>query len=193
MRRKSIGKLKKVIKTTVLLLTIWVLTHCIVITIDGFRNNGKNADYAVVLGNKVNEDGTLSTRLEKRMECAIRLYESNRIKGFIVSGGLGKEGYYEADKMREYLIQHNIPDSLIVVDNYGTNTRNTIINTLNMQDSLHYNNLIVVSQYYHITRTKVLFRKAGFRNVSGASPLFFELRDIYSLFREFTAFYSQCL
>ena len=187
------SKLKTYIRTAFLLFAIWVLVHCVIISIAGFSDNGENADFAVVLGNKVNVDGTLSTRLEKRMECALNLYKSERVKGFIVSGGLGKEGHYEGEKMREYLLEQGVPDSLIVVDNNGINTRNTVTNTLNMQDSLHYDNLIVVSQYYHITRTKTLFRKAGFRNVSGASPCFFEIRDFYSLLREFIAFYSQCL
>ena len=187
------NKLKTFIKATAILLLTWILVHWIVISIDGFADNGENADYAVVLGNKVNMDGTLSIRLEKRMECALNLYNSGRVKGFIVSGGLGKEGHYEGDKMKEYLLKHGIPDSLIIVDNNGMNTRSTVINTLDMQDSLHYNSLIVVSQYHHITRTKVLFRKAGFQNVSGASPYFFEIRDAYSLLREFVAFYTQCL
>ena len=95
--------------------------------------------------------------------------------------------------MKEYLLKQNIPDSLIIVDNDGINTRKTIENTLNLNDSLHFNSLIAVSQYYHITRTKALFRKAGFRNVSGVSPYFFEVKDIYSLLREFVAFYTQCL
>ena len=183
----------KIKKRLIAFLLIWMLAHCVVISIDGFSDNGEDADYAVVLGNKVNEDGSLSLRLEKRMECALNLYKSGRIKGFVVSGGWGKEGHYEGEKMREYLLKHGVPDSLVVVDNNGTNTRNTISNTLNMQDTLHYNSLIVVSQYYHITRTKALFRKAGFQNVSGVSPRFFEMRDVYSLLREFAAFYTQCL
>ncbi|WP_394776006.1 ElyC/SanA/YdcF family protein [Flavobacterium sp.] len=64
----------------------------------------KKADIAVILGNKVNDDGTLSERLEKRLECGLKLYRDNRIKKILVSGGLGSEGYYEGDKMKEYLI-----------------------------------------------------------------------------------------
>jgi vancomycin permeability regulator SanA len=58
-----------------------------------------------------------------------------------------------------------------------------------MKDSLHYDDLIVVSQYFHLTRTKMLFKKEGLENVSSASPRYFEYRDFYSLFREFFAYY----
>lgn len=36
---------------------------------------------------------------------------------------------------------------------------------------------------------QVLFRKQHFKNVSSISPQYFELRDIYSLLREFVAYY----
>jgi vancomycin permeability regulator SanA len=38
----------------------------------------------VILGNKVNEDGTLSTRLEKRLETGIALYQQHRIQKILV-------------------------------------------------------------------------------------------------------------
>ena len=57
-------------------------------------HKGKTADIAVILGSKVNEDGTLSERLKKRLECGISLYHNGRAKKLMVSGGLGKEGFY---------------------------------------------------------------------------------------------------
>ncbi|RZK34987.1 MAG: YdcF family protein [Pedobacter sp.] len=107
----------------------------------------------------------------------------------LVSGGLGKEGFYEGDKMKAYLIEHKVPDSVIIVDNFGNNTLATVNNTMRLKDSLNFKSLIVVSQYFHLTRTKMLFRKRHFDNVSSVSPQYFEFRDIYSLLREFVAYY----
>jgi vancomycin permeability regulator SanA len=170
---------------------LWFVIHSVYITIDGLSDNGKNADLAVVLGNKINEDGTLSTRLEKRLESGIDLYKNHRIKKILVSGGLGKEGFYEGDKMKEFLVEKGIPDSLIIVDNHGDNTRATVINTLKLKPQLKFNSIIIVSQYFHVTRTKKLFEDQGFENVSSVSPKYFELRDIYSILREFPAYYTQ--
>lgn len=170
---------------------LWFLGHILYITIDGLCKNENNADIVVILGNKVNEDGTLSKRLEKRLECGLHLYQNGQVKRIIVSGGLGKEGFYEGDKMKEYLIEKSVPDSLIIIDNYGNNTRATVKNTLKLKDSLSFESIIVVSQYFHLTRTKMLFKKQGFKNVSSASPKYFEFRDFYSLCREFVAYYLQ--
>lgn len=170
---------------------LWFIIHTIYITIDGRTDNGKNADGAVVLGCKVNEDGTLSERLTKRMECALELYNDRRVRKLIVSGGLGKEGFYEGTKMKEFLVRHGVPDSVVVVDNYGNTTRATVNNIIKMQDSLSFKSIIVVSQYFHITRTKMLFRNRGIKNVSGKSPDYYEVKDAYSILREFAAYYTQ--
>lgn len=185
---KNIFKAAKIIFTIIFL---WFIFHTIYIVIDGCSDDGKNADLAVILGNKVNEDGTLSTRLEKRLESGIALYKNHRIKKILVSGGLGKEGFYEGDKMKEFLISKGVPDSLIIVDNRGDNTRATVDNTLQLRSELKFNSIIIVSQYFHVTRTKKLFEDKGFKNVSSVSPDYFEWRDLYSVFREFPAYYTQ--
>ena len=183
-------KLKK-LKIIIYILIIWVLIHITYSVIDGLTDDKKNADIAVILGNKVNEDGTLSERLLKRMECGLELYKSGRVKKLIVSGGLGKEGFYEGTKMQNYLIKNGVPDTAIIIDNYGNNTIATVNNTLKLQDSLNFKSLIIVSQYFHLTRTKMLFRKRHFENITSVSPNYFEFRDIYSLLREFVAYYSE--
>ena len=119
------------------------------------------------------------------------LYQSHRVKKLIVSGGLGIEGYYEGDKMKEFLVKNGVPNNDIITDNQGYNTRATVLNTLRIMDSLNFKTLIVVSQYFHLTRAKMLFRKKGLKNVSSQSPPYFEIRDFHSVIREFFAFYSQ--
>jgi vancomycin permeability regulator SanA len=182
--------LKRRIKMFILFLFFTLVAHYIYLMIDGLPNSKVNADCAVVLGNKVNEDGTLSKRLEQRVACSLNLYKTGRVKKIIVSGGKGPENFWEGDKMKEYLIKNNVPDSAIIVDNNGYNTMATVLNTIKLKDNLNFNSLIVVSQYFHITRTKMFFKQQGFKNVSGASPLYFELRDIYSMFREVAAIYT---
>ena len=181
--------LKIIYKAVLAGVFIWFFGHIIYTVIDGCTQNEKKADIAVILGNKVNEDGSLSKRLEKRLECGLQLYTNGQVKRLIVSGGFGKEGFYEGDKMKAYLIKSKVPDSLIISDNFGNNTLATVNNTLKLKDSLQFESLIVVSQYFHLTRTKMLFRKQGFINVSSASPKYVEIRDFYALFREFAAYY----
>lgn len=167
------------------------MIHSVYIISDGLQDDGVTADAAVILGTTVNEDGTLSERLKQRVDRGLELYTSGKVGRIIVSGGLGKEGHYEGDKMAEYLVQNGVPMNDITIDNHGNNTRATADNVLKLKDSLNIKSVIIVSQYFHITRTKMLFRKRGFENVAGASPHYFEFRDLFSIVREFPAYYTQ--
>lgn len=184
-------KIKKLIKIALSFLAIWYFAHVTFIIFDGLSDDGKSADIAVILGNKVNEDGQLSERLEKRMERGLQLYQNKRVHKIVVSGGFGKEGFFEGEKMKEYLLKNKVPENNIVVDNHGDNTEATVKNTLRLKDSLGFKSVIVVSQYFHVTRTKKFFKENGFENVSSVSPDYFEIRDLYSISREFVAYYYQ--
>lgn len=180
-------------KYSLVALAAWLLAHTLLITLDGLHDCQQRADIGVILGNKVNEDGTLSERLTQRLACGLALYRSGRVPRLLVSGGLGKEGFYEGTKMRDYLRRHGVPDAAIIVDNAGNNTQQTVRNVVQLRSRLRIRSVLVISQFYHISRTKMLFRQAGFTEVSGASPLYFEWRDAYSLVREFGAYYQALL
>jgi vancomycin permeability regulator SanA len=175
------------------LLIVWFLAHSIYITGDGLSDKQKKADVAIVLGNRVYEDGTLSERLQARLDKSIELFHQNRVKTIIVSGGLGKEGFWGGKEMQKYLILNKISPDKILVDNYGNDTEKTVENSISMMDSLNFKSAISVSQYFHQTRTKKLFRNRGFYNIESASPNYFELRDFYSIFRKFVAYYKEAV
>ncbi len=170
----------------------WFLIHVGYVFYDGTKNPDCTSDVAVVFGNKVNEDGTLSPRLKARLDKAVELYQNKKARNFIVSGGLGKEGFYEGDKMKEYLVQQHIPDSLIIVDNGGDNTEMTIRFIIFSCRLHNFKSVTVVSQWFHITRAKHMLRKVNF-DLCGASPNYFEWRDFYAVTREFFAFYRYIL
>jgi vancomycin permeability regulator SanA len=180
---------KKILKISLMILLVWFLAHSAFITIDGMSDNGCSGDVAVVMGNKVNEDGSPSKRLKYRLTCGLNLYNMHRVKYIMVTGGLGKEGFYEGSKMRDFLLTNHVPDSAIIVDNMGDNTRKSVENFTKIAKRRRFQSAIVVSQFYHITRSKMLFKRYGFKNICGAAPQYFELRDFYSVFREFFAFY----
>ena len=187
----SFMTIKRLLTYLLLILATWFVGHLVYSTLDGLTDDKKKADLAVILGNKVNSDGTLSERLTQRLACGLALYREGRVHQILVSGGFGKEGFYEGTKMKDYLVKNNVPDSCIIVDNKGNNTLATVENTLRLKDSLNFKSIIVVSQYFHLTRTKMLFKKLHFENVSGVSPKYFEIRDLYAITREFFAYYTE--
>ena len=170
------------------ILSIWFLIHTAYIVADGVTDERERSDYGVILGNKVNPDGTLSERLKKRLDKGFELYTDSIIGYVVVSGGLGKEGHYEGTKMSEYLIEKGIPSDKIIIDDFGITTAATAENFRKMD--LKANSVTVISQYYHITRTKLAFNNEGFSDVKGVHADFYEIKDFYSIVREFFGYYK---
>lgn len=168
-------------------LPIWFCVHVATTTIDGLFDDPNSSLYIVILGNKVNSDGSLSERLKSRLDKGLDLYNEHTEK-VIVSGGLGKEGHYEGHVMKAYLVHHGIPAHQVIADNQGWNTRATAHNCLSWLPTDR--EVVVVSQYHHISRTKLAFRNVGFTEVRGVHGPYFELRDLYSVVREFFAYYK---
>ena len=180
--------IKKRLKILILLFVTWFVIHQASIIIDGLNDELVHAEVAVVFGNTVNEDGSLSERLKARLDKGIELYRDSLVDRLFVSGGLGKEGFYEGNKMAEYLIANQIPTSVIIVDNEGNNTEKTAINFRSTYPI--GTSVIVVTQYYHISRAKLALRKKGVDQIYGVHCNYFEIRDFYSCFREFFGYYK---
>jgi len=183
----------KYVKRFLITAFAWFFVHTILIVYDGLTDETLLAEYAVVLGNKVDMNGRPSTRLQLRLDKAQELYEKGLIKKIIVSGGLGIEGFEEAEIMKVYLMKKQIPAENILVDRGGYTTYLTAQNARKLIADAQQN-VIVVSHYYHITRTKLAFKQFGFSNVSGVhANLHVEIKEPYAIFREFIAYYYYLL
>ncbi|MBR0600400.1 YdcF family protein [Sinanaerobacter chloroacetimidivorans] len=183
-------KYKRVISILVSIFLIWFVIHTLIITIDGLNDDLGKSDVVVVLGNKIEPNGTPSVRLQGRLNKAIELYEKGYFDYIIVSGGFGKEGYSEAIVMKEYLLEKGISSDCIMVDEEGNDTYSTAKNTKKIMDQRGFHTVTVISQFYHITRTRLAFHKAGLDDVYTVHSTSYEARDIYSLIREFPAYYK---
>ncbi len=176
----------KLYKVSIFLLVVFVVYGLFIISYGHFCRYS-TADVGVVLGNTVHRDGTLSRRLKARLDKSIELYHNNVFSRIIVSGGLGKEGYKEADVMRGYLLSKGIDDTSIIVDNDGNNTFMTAQFTAKYMAKNNFRSVVAVSQYYHLFRTWLILKKNGIETVQCASPVFYEIRDIICVPREMLA------
>lgn len=187
---------KKWPKRVLLVLFVWMLIHATIISYDGLQDKIGKADVAVVLGNSVLEDGSLSSWLQGRVDKALDLYQKGLVKKIFVSGGLTKPedgGWPEGDAMKAYLLKKGLPEKDIIADNKGQNTYLTAKDFIEWNRDQHYQSVIIVSQFYHITRTKYIFRKLGFTQVYQAASDEYSWRDIISTIREVPAFYKYML
>ena len=178
----------KKLKILIISMLSMLIIAVIFLITDGHLDNYKKSDAGVVLGNKVNSDGTLSPRLKGRLLKAYELYKNQIIEIIIVSGGTGIEGIDESLTMKKYLNRWGVPENHIIADNKGVNTYNTAKNVKKYMDANNCESVIIITQYYHISRTRLAFHRFGIKNVTCAHADYYEFRDIFSIFRELAAF-----
>lgn len=79
----------------------------------------------VLLGNRMNDDGTLSDKMKLRLSLCVEYYFENKPDKIIVSGGIAnpKAGVAEADKMEEYLLNAGIPSEVIIKEDKSLTTK----------------------------------------------------------------------
>lgn len=173
-----------------ILLTALFTLACLCVIFTGLRDDLQPADVAVVLGNKVNPNGTPSPMLKARLDHAVKLYQEGYCKLILVSGGFGKEGYSEPAVMHKYLENMSIPSDLIFEDPQGNNTWATAKNTANFLQQHQLKSAIIVSQYYHIARCRLAFGKFGITPIYSSHANYYSPKDLYSIPREVFAFVS---
>ncbi|MHA6480352.1 YdcF family protein [Paenibacillus sp. strain BS8-2] len=187
------GRFIKLVLTLSVAFFMWFAIHTVIIIMDGLNDELIPVDVAVVLGNKVELSGQPSERLRARLNRAVELYNRGYFDTIIVSGGIGKEGFDEAKVMKSYLSLKGIPEERIIEDNEGYNSHMTAQNTKSIMNEIGADSAMIITQYFHVSRTKLVFSKRGIKEVFGAHAYIFEARDVYSILREFPAYYKYLL
>lgn len=179
-----------IIKKLIFAGIIFSLIHVLILLTIGLFSNTTPADAIVVFGNKVEENGQPSKRLQSRLDRGVELFRSEYAPVVVVSGGIGKEGFDEAVVMKDYLVEQGVSDEYIIIDSQGNTTYDTLRNIVVDKDETSIHSVILVSQYYHLLRAKMAAEKFGLE-VHGvsAADMFPELRDLYSIPREMVGYY----
>lgn len=155
------------------------------IVTEGLNDTVRASDVGIVLGSRVMSDGTPSPRLRARLDKTASLYGQKIFRYIIVSGGIDTNGHNEAKVMADYMfVQHHVPREDILLDEYGNTTQDTARNSVVLMKQHGLASAVVVTQYFHIARSRYALHQAGLITVYTAHACYFELRDLYSIVRE---------
>ena len=175
-------------KRLIVIVTALALIGVIGVVVDGLRDDVQVSDVGVILGSKVMPDGTPSDRLRARLDKAAELYRQGMFKRIIVSGGTVDEGFNEAQVMAAYLTdRQSIPRTSILLDEHGNTTEATALNSVVIMKANGLKSALVVTQFFHVPRSRYALHRAGVETVYSAHANYFEARDLYSLAREMIA------
>ena len=123
----------------------------------------------VIFGCQLREDGP-SLSLKDRLDTALAYLEEHPDMIVVVSGGQGaSEPATEAQGMYDYLVRHGVDGERILMEGSSFNTRENVAYSLETLTAGEYDTsggVVLVSNFYHLTRARMLWERAG-----GAGPV----------------------
>lgn len=176
-----------------------VLMACMNLITSGGRTDWKRAEtaeYAVVLGAAVREDGKASRIMRQRLSAALELMERNETVTVILSGGQGgDEPKTEARCMQETLVEMGADPERLLLEGESSTTRENLQNSMAIIQARGGTDqpIAVVSSEFHQRRAAYIASSLGLETcpVSGHTDQWF-YRVNYTL-REVFAFVKAAL
>ncbi|MFC8846937.1 MULTISPECIES: vancomycin high temperature exclusion protein [unclassified Micromonospora] len=116
------------------------------------------APVALVLGTKVQPDGTPSPFLTARLEIAQRLFAAGKVRAVLLSGDNMNPDYDEPTAMRAWLLDNGVPAERIVLDYAGFDTYDSCARAKRI---FGVERATVVTQSFHLPRAVAVCRRLG--------------------------------
>jgi SanA protein len=113
---------------------------------------------AIVYGAAVYQNGRLSSVLRDRMDTAIALYQSGKVRRIVVSGDNRAPEYNEPGAMMAYAIAHGVPAEHIQPDYGGRRTYDTCYRSGHI---FGVKSAILVTQAFHLPRALFICESLG--------------------------------
>ena len=109
---------------------------------------------AVILGNRLNDDGSYTDIMESRLKSALKLNALFCPDYIIVSGGVAnaKAGVSEAQVMRNYLVAHGIPSDKILLEDQSLTTKQNAEFSVPLCTQLGATELLLCTSLEHMSR-----------------------------------------
>jgi SanA protein len=153
-------KLKKVFKTTIIILTLLSLISILWAnsTINKHTKNKIYSETNSIPENKVGlllgtskflRNGNSNQYFENRISATIQLYKAGKIKNIVISGDNSKKDYNEPEDMKKELIRRGIPEKQIYLDFAGFRTFDSVFR---MKEIFGQDRFTIISQEFHNQR-----------------------------------------
>ncbi len=117
-----------------------------------------DVDCILVLGCKVEKNGTPSPMLRDRLSTGVGLYFAGAAPKLLMSGDHGKEDYDEVGAMKEYAINSGVPSSNVFMDHAGFSTYESVYRA---KEIFGADKIIIVTQEYHLYRALYIAKALG--------------------------------
>lgn len=149
-----------------------------------FQQGPDGLDYLIVLGARVENDGSPSPALRRRLNRTLEYLEKNPETIVIASGGQGSdEVMTEAECIRNELVATGIDESRVLTESRSTKTSENLVFSKELMSSPDAQ-VGLVTNNFHIFRALKLAEKAGLTNVHGVAAKYTGYTLFHYMIRE---------
>ncbi len=183
---------KRLIIIMLLAAALYFIVFISAVHIFGTVDTAQEADAIVVLGAGLLRDGRPGWSLARRSRHAADLWRAGIAPTIICTGGKAESfPRSEADACRELLQSSQVPAKAILLEEQSRSTEENAIYSRRIIDRLGIEDIVLVSDSYHMLRANWLFQLQGIRSYRSPVParrIGSPLAYPSALIREFLAF-----
>jgi uncharacterized SAM-binding protein YcdF (DUF218 family) len=140
--------------------TIYTVSLIMVLVVSQ-QDQRQPVDAIVVLG-AAQYNGRPSPVLRARLDHALALYREGQAPVVIVTGGVGRgDTTSEAAVGRRYLVAHGVPESSVIAQSDGRNTRASMNGVQQWLRDRHLRRVLLVSDPFHMFRLRLEARRTA--------------------------------
>ena len=132
-------------------------TSSLVISPEDAADSG-DFDCILVLGCKVNADGTPSHMLNDRCVYGAELYLDGAAPIILMSGDHQSDDYNEVAAMQKVAVDEGVPSESILLDDLGLSTYESVYRA---KEVFGFNKILIVTQDYHLPRALFIAKQLG--------------------------------
>ncbi len=171
---------RKIIRLSIIAMALIVVAVIVCYIVVSYNANGKTYDKAedipynrvgLLLGTSpITPQGEHNYYFDNRIKSTADLYHNGKISHIIASGGDYSDrenGCNELTAMRDSLVAHVVPDSVITLDYQGIRTLNSIVKAKAVYG---LDSITVISQKYHNERAIWLAEHYGLHVIACNAP-----------------------
>ena len=108
----------------------------------------------IVLGNRLNDDGSFTKAMQERMEITLDIVKKQSIDYIITSGGIANKNtkISEAEAMKQYLVSKGLDENKIITESKSMSTYENAEFSIPLALELNPDTVIVCSSLEHFTK-----------------------------------------
>jgi uncharacterized SAM-binding protein YcdF (DUF218 family) len=124
-------------------------------------DEARRADVIIIMG-AAEYRGKPSPVLKARLDHGLELYRQKLAPRILTTGGAGGDPVFtEGEVGRDYLVRRGVPSEAILLEDEGESTTHSIAAAAEIMRRMSLKSCIVVSDGYHIFRTKKMLEFRG--------------------------------